>query len=296
MRMVYYAIGGGLGHLVRAQAFLRTIGHADTAIVLTASDFARDARVGAGVEMLIAPKSLEHDAAALRRWLMRELERIGADCLCVDAFPAGILGELCDLPAGLVPDFWHVARLLRWEEYAQVMRGAVPRYEHVWRVEELTEPHQRFLDRHCDRCADIELVDAPCVAAEVDVCEPFWLIVHSGPHAEVSELVAYADEIRSMEGVAVPLWLASLEPPVHLPPGTRMLDAYPAAAYFPHAQRIFSAAGFNVMRQTAPYRDKHAVLPMPRRFDDQFERARRAFGARRDGFPLSMREVARSAG
>jgi hypothetical protein len=35
---------------------------------------------------------------------------------------------------------------------------------------------------------------------------------------------------------------------------------------------IFSAAGFNIMRQCAPYRAKHNVLPMSRRYDDQFER------------------------
>jgi hypothetical protein len=61
-----------------------------------------------------------------------------------------------------------------------------------------------------------------------------------------------------------------------LPARTHALDIFPADAYFADAQRIFSAAGFNVMRQTARYRSKHTALPMPRRFDDQFERARRA--------------------
>lgn len=276
MRMVYYAIGGGLGHLVRAHAFLRTIGHTGTAIVLTASEFAGDARLGDGVEMLRVPKALSQDVPALRRWLTGELRRIGADCLCVDAFPAGILGELCDLPPGLVGRYWHVARMLRWDEYARVLCGTPPRYERCWRVEPLNPAQQQFIDRHCERCEDLELADAPLAAVHPGAREPFWLVVHSGPADEVGELLAYADDVRQAEGAQVALWLASRAPPAQLPPATRVLDVYPAAAYFPHAQRIFSAAGFNVMRQAAPFRDKHMVLPMPRRFDDQYERARRA--------------------
>jgi len=42
--IVYYAIGGGLGHLVRARAVLHTLGVAD-AVLVTASPFAKDARV-----------------------------------------------------------------------------------------------------------------------------------------------------------------------------------------------------------------------------------------------------------
>lgn len=283
MRMVYYAIGGGLGHLVRAQAFLRGVGLLDSAFVLTASAFARDARVARGLQLLHAPHALEHDAGAFRRWLTRELERLGADCLCVDAFPAGILGELCDLPAGLVARCWHVARLLRWDDYARVLRGTPPRFERCWRVEELGAPQQHWLERHSDRCEPLELADAPLEAPHIEMREPFWLIVHSGPRQEVAELLAYADEIRAAERSEVPLWLASLAPPAALPRATRVLDVYPAAALFAHAQRIFSAAGFNVMRQSAAYRHKHMVLPMPRRYDDQFERARRAFGGPRSG-------------
>jgi hypothetical protein len=110
--------------------------------------------------------------------------------------------------------------------------------------------------------------------------------VHSGPESEVAELIAFAAEIRAAERNDVALWVASPQAPAALPAGARVLDVFPAEAYFTAAQRIFSAAGFNIMRQTVPYRAKHTVLPMPRHFDDQFERARRAF-AHRQGKPAS---------
>jgi hypothetical protein len=48
---------------------------------------------------------------------------------------------------------------------------------------------------------------------------------------------------------------------------------YPARAYFPHADRIVTAAGFNAMRETEPMRERHRFVPYPRPLDDQFGRA-----------------------
>jgi hypothetical protein len=52
-------------------------------------------------------------------------------------------------------------------------------------------------------------------------------------------------------------------------------NLYPATPLLPLADRILTACGFNVMRQTAAYRQQHRFLPFPRRFDDQFLRAAR---------------------
>ena len=287
MRLAYYAFGGGLGHLVRARAFLHGSGLGAGAVVLTASRFARDPRIAADLALRCAPESLESDAAAFRRWVLGEIVRLDADCLCIDTFPAGILGELCDLPAGLVREYWHVARLLHWPAYAALLRGATPRFARAWRVEALGAAQQQFIERTAARIEDLELIDPPAAPAPAagPIEAPYWLIVHSGPPAEVAELIAYADEIRAAENAKVTLCVASAEAPADLPAATRVLDVYPATAYFAGAQRIFSAAGFNVMRQTAPFRSRQCVLPMPRRFDDQFERARRAFAPQRSSAP-----------
>jgi hypothetical protein len=99
---------------------------------------------------------------------------------------------------------------------------------------------------------------------------PFWLIVHSGPPHEVEELIAYTRELTTMPVlVATPCDVA-------MPDGFTRIDAFPAHPLFPFAERIVSAAGFNVMLETEPWREKHIVLPFPRRFDDQFARARTA--------------------
>ncbi|MEY4581528.1 MAG: hypothetical protein RL701_6231, partial [Pseudomonadota bacterium] len=115
--LVYYALGGGLGHLVRARAFLHTLGLRDRALVLTASPHALDARVMEGLAISLVPEHLERDQQALQSFLADEISRVAADCLCVDTFPAGLLGELEGITSPPHVQRWHVARLLRWNVY-----------------------------------------------------------------------------------------------------------------------------------------------------------------------------------
>ena len=54
--ILYYALGGGLGHLVRARAVLYTLGVAERAVLVTASPFAADARVVGGLPVVRVPE------------------------------------------------------------------------------------------------------------------------------------------------------------------------------------------------------------------------------------------------
>lgn len=118
-------------------------------------------------------------------------------------------------------------------------------------------------------------MDAP-QSNQIDCADPFGWIVHSGPATEVAQIIAYAAEIRTIENRDAALWIAGQYAPGKLPASTRIVDVFPAQIYSAAAERIFSAAGFNVRQQTIAYREKHTVLPMPRRYDDQFERAPRS--------------------
>lgn len=52
-------------------------------------------------------------------------------------------------------------------------------------------------------------------------------------------------------------------------------DIYPASMLFESAERIFTACGFNVMKQTEHFRERHFFISFERRYDDQFKRAAR---------------------
>jgi len=268
--IVYYAAGGGLGHATRARRVLDALRIEDAVIVASAP---ADARVTGRYRVVQAPC---------------DLRALDPERIIADAFPLGMFGELADV--GVPLDY--VARLLRWDEYRRCVPHPLPRFGTTYLAEEVTHavPSERVvaLDLRVDAApAPFErIVDLTRSAGVLagwtggvppprrDGAQPAvgttalpWLVVHSGPESEVRELVAYAEELQRIEGDASEIVVAS-----QCGIG---VDIIPASALFAGAKRIVSAAGFNVMLETEPYRDKHHIVPMPRRFDDQFARAAR---------------------
>lgn len=257
-----------MGHLTRIRAFLHMMRPGHDAVILTSSRYATDPRV-VGPHRTLGPPP----GADPGRWYVSTVDSLAPDELIVDAFPGGLYGELT--PASLPPatTLTHLARLLRWTAYRTVAAGPLPHYDRTWCVEPLTADHHADIAAVSGAVVPLDLVDPP--AEDVPALDDgAWLIVHSGPAAEVAELVGYAQETASVEG-ARPRFVV-VSPLRHA--GVRSLDAYPAWPLFPRASRIITAAGCNAVRQTAPWRARHRMIPFPRLFDDQFTRAARARG------------------
>jgi predicted glycosyltransferase len=224
--ILYYAVGGGLGHLARARRVLTRLGLRDRAVIVTAAE---EPRITDGIPTVTSADFLDY-------------ERI-----IVDAFPCGLLGELRDVDVPMD----YVARLLQWDAYASATGAVMPHFETTYVVEPVTHA----LDS--DRVVDLDLSEPPFEAEEED----FWLVAHSGDDDEVRHLADYAHELQQIEGIDAPIVIAR--------------RTFPLAPLLARATRIVSAAGFNIMLETEPWRHKHHVVPLPRRFDDQFTRAAR---------------------
>ena len=82
--ILYYALGGGLGHLTRAR---KVLGEREDAVLLTSSRHARDARVTAGRPVIPVPRRLGHDRAAFRAWLTTLFEDLNPGELQVTTLP-----------------------------------------------------------------------------------------------------------------------------------------------------------------------------------------------------------------
>ncbi|MEU4162505.1 hypothetical protein [Actinoplanes sp. NPDC026670] len=254
-----YVQGGGLGHLTRIRAYLHTCHPGETATILTASAFTADSRVRGPHRLL--------PAAAL--------PSLRPSTLVVDAFPAGLDGELsaASVPSGARTV--HLARLLRWDAYQRILPAEPIVFDETWLLEDLTPAHRAHLT---GRCAPLTLTDPPCPPSR-DALEGAWLIVHSGPLPEIQELIGYARDCAAAEDAHPRLVLVSPSRPAGLPVDVEHVSLYPAWPLFPAADRVITAAGFNAVRQLAPWRAKHLMLPFPRRFDDQFTRAATARAA-----------------
>lgn len=260
---LYYAVGGGLGHRNRARRVLAALSIGDAEILGT-SDL---------------PADLEGNREGHRRFLA---DRFRDRRVIVDAFPAGIQGELSGIEG---VRFDHVARLLQWPAYRGAVPHDPPRFGTTWVVEPLAPAHDAFVREESERVVPLTLVADVLRPPVSPPAHPFALIVHSGPAMEVLELMAYARELGS-EPV-----LVATRCEVALPGGFTRLETDRPGAYFEGARRIVSAAGFNIMLETEPWRDKHHVMPFPRRFDDQYLRAARRRQARSRPGPLGPLQV-----
>jgi predicted glycosyltransferase len=317
--IIYYAAGGGLGHLTRARACLHTMGLKDRVALLTASPFAADKRVVGDTEIIEIPQSFSSDLQSYKVWLQEIFAQYQPAEIYMDTFPAGILGEFCDFEFPVNTTLIHLARLLKWEQYSRQLHGSTPKFALTYLLEPLTPDHEAWLKNQTDEIMPLLLQDPPhdlndemkkaAVAimrssvAELlvrhpqsrnqspVVRRPLWLIVHSGASAETAELVAYAAEMSRLEEVNARLVL--IAPETERDPQRQTADSlyqasdseigtcvehfdfYPATAFFPLADRIITACGFNIMRQTEEYKQKHRFMPFERRFDNQFLRAAR---------------------
>ena len=267
--VLYYALGGGLGHITRARRVLAALRCEHRAALLTASPFASDRRITGGLPVIAVPPRLGRDRAGFRRWLADALSGCRPDELIVDSFPGGILGELCGMA---LPPARHVARRLRWPVYARRLDGALPRFELTHALEPLAEPHARRLGECSRRVQALELAPEPMRGAPL-VDMPHWLVVHSGPDREVLALAQRAASLRAASGEATVIVVISPRRPSSLPGGSEWRDVYPVRPHLAHASRLVTAAGFNTMHETATLRDRHEFVPFPRPLDDQFARA-----------------------
>ncbi|HSD38890.1 MAG TPA: hypothetical protein VLC92_15365 [Rhodocyclaceae bacterium] len=280
--VLYYAFGGGLGHQTRALAVRHTLGLQCDFVMLSAAPATRDQTV----THWLAPTGLEEDPVAFRAWISEIIRHFQPKQFFVDAFPAGILGELCDFPWPPGLELIHVARILRWDCYAELIRGTPPRYTQTWLVEEISQQHLQAVRAMSIRTTSLSLKCSPvdslsdesrAVARRwAEHGKPVWLIVHSGPDEETAELLAYARECAAQENTKPRFAVVSPGTPLPDESDIERIDLQPASALFPFAARIVTACGFNSMQQTAPWRERHLCMPFARRFDDQFLRRKHA--------------------
>jgi hypothetical protein len=278
--ILYYAAGGGLGHLTRARAFLHAAGSSDEAVVLTASPFAADHRVMGNVATLIVLEELRQDQPAYREWLQRAIAQLAPERLILDTFPAGLFHEFAGMEVACEIDY--VARYLNWDRYAP---RELPSLATTYVLEPLHAEQERFVvarSRIIDR--QPRLIDPLPLDPPPSLPPRYSLVVHSGSAEEVSELIDYSAAAARAEGTDEPI-VAVTQTMITRTDVVR-LDAYPATGLAGGATRIITAAGFNCMRQFGGD-PRHHAIPFPRRFDDQFLRAARAAFGERTSRPQS---------
>jgi len=121
----YYAVGGGLGHLMRAKKVLRALG-IESFLVITAHDDIPTALFNPK-QLLKLPSEWAKTPKKVFEWLSHHLAKRNAKTLIIDTFPMGICGEVANGFGALNIESIYVARYLKWDEYVDSIQPCVHR-------------------------------------------------------------------------------------------------------------------------------------------------------------------------
>lgn len=281
MTSLYYCMGGGLGHITRFIAFCRHF--AERPALITNCQQVQDGRIKVDAEPVLIPGN--SDCCSLDsfvRWVENAIERCRPKRLIVDAFPGGILGELCEQQRYSDLEFIYLARILDLPAYRQRLTMPLPKFTRIYRLEPLGADQENWLQ---SLDVPVESLTLPYhrperakhAHTEPDILLPdnCWLIIHSGNLDELEQLWLFAQQTAQLENANPAFVMVSPgTKPEFLPADVTHFDIYPANDLLQQANRVFSAAGFNIMQQMRQNPIKHHVLPMPRALDDQFLRYR----------------------
>jgi len=275
---LYYAPGGGLGHLSRAKAFISTL-HFEVGdfILLTNSGFVDIVFENANI--IAIPDEYYHQPDKLIDLIHSVINQYNINEFYVDSFPNGIIGELGMLKESAC-SFFYIARSLSWGNYLPLIGPEHLTFDKTFVVEKLDLEQSNFIKQNSSDTQEIELMYSTGRNPELRRAilstfrNPPWLIVHSEPFEELQLLVDYARDTAEIEKMNPEYLVISQAKQKLSGENIRQINYYPASDFFPFSDKIFTACGFNSMYQTIHFADKHHFIPFVRRFDDQFARAR----------------------
>jgi hypothetical protein len=293
----YYALGGGMGHLMRAHALSRAFSRIDSRpfVALTNARF-DGPDVPVRLQLEGRPEAVE-----LTLLLRELLAALRPSVFVVDAFPAGILGEL-ELLLGshscrkmavlrrLDPAWvtrWELSRLLpsAYDAVALIEPGA--RFagypDGVWTVETapvLARDASELLLPDEARAALGQAGEAPLVLAAItgDTAGDYGILRAAETH------------LREACGDEAGLRLAAPLPPVGQE--ERTLFHVPLMELLTGVDLVIGPCGYNLAHETAALGVPAVFLPQRRTYDDQRGRAEGRLVARSgEELEALMREV-----
>lgn len=274
--ILFYSVGGGLGHLTRFGSFVRTLGITEPVTIIASSPFSRDHRVvDEKHKVMIPPFKAARSKESLVEWLQAVIDELKPDKIYIDAFPAGILGELNDVFLPTKTECFLLARIIKWDVYLERIPNFRGHFSRVFQLEDLPAEYLEFLAKYADDTEKMSLDKPAEMVPEVQIEDGAWLIIHSGPDSELQAIIGKAHEdYQNEQNKPEVLVVYPGKRPAFVPAEFRFVNLYPAYPLYSQAGRVYSAAGFNMVDQMKDYRSKHYVMPFERILDNQAERCR----------------------
>ncbi|MBP5469410.1 MAG: hypothetical protein J6Z11_09210 [Candidatus Riflebacteria bacterium] len=273
--ILYYCLGGGLGHITRFTAFCHTLAIKPILITLQ-NDYLSNILSRFASNFFILPEKLVSDKAGLKDWILNIIKQTNPQKIIIDAFPGGILGELSNCKRELDNiEIEYIARILKLDTYQKRLESELPRINKIWQVEELGYEQKLWLN-NLAQTNNIRInmlkLEYPDFNVDSNILLPqnTWLIIHSGSDLELQELYEFARDTALLEKINPNYVIIGQKPkPKFLPKDFPYYKVYPVTNLLKKASRVISGAGFNIIQQMNIQKEKHIVLPFYRALDDQ---------------------------
>ncbi len=261
--ILYYAMGGGLGHITRSLAILHQAPELQNRVrLMVSSQLAPLALSYAPCPVDIVSGEILSSKRRYFQFLYDYLAQHQVELLVLDTFPFGIVGEW-RVVAPSLPRLL-IARYLMWGDYLKRVKtsdGPTPCATLI--LEPLVRNYRRLLSQD----SDLTWLKAPILLDEERSSgsedKAGCLIVHSGNEKERRILKHVAQHEFGQKAT-----ITCLFPKQGIYPAERLISRY---------SRIVSGAGYNMtaLASQAPPERKHFLYPFPRRFDNQRLRLKR---------------------
>ncbi len=258
-----------MGHLYRVHTFIRQFQLTDFSI-LTSNALAYRL-FDAQTIIFISPETYTE---TWKTFVDKTASTLDITDLYIDTFPAGLQQEFV-MWKSMNFRIHYLARRLKWDVYKVELINFTTFFDTVYCLEELEEAHQQFITQRAKAIQQLTL-HYPAPSSTVTVNDitpknkPLWLVVHAHSKQEVESLVHYAQDVARQQDIDV-FFLVLSDQTIPVGMG-KCMSYFPAADWFPHADRIFVGGGFNIVQQIKPFLDKTSLIPFPRKYDDQFWR------------------------
>jgi len=276
VRRLFYANGGGLGHLTRTSAFISMKNFLPKdCIILTAS--AKAFLFFETSQIEIIPSQLAENKELLVLFIQEKVIFHQVNEFYIDTFPLGIFGELQWVDFKNIQVFY-LARLLKWKVYKPIFEKMPFYFIETYIFENLEQTHFIFVKQYSQRVSHLSIcypkviIDKKMFFLRDNSVEK-WLVVHSEPKEEVEILMKYASDLAISQN-KIPLFFIITQASIDSNLSFHKLDIFPAYSVFPYFDKIITACGFNLMNQAKFFKNKHIAIPFGRKYDNQFARCK----------------------
>jgi hypothetical protein len=261
--ILIYAFGSGLGHLKRVTSFLcqEKYNLADCIILTNSSYF------DFWDKTMNTIKKDENffSSAEFTPFLEQLISEKNIHTIIVDVFPSGFFGEFYSIISNFKGEKILLSRILLDDYFLKMNK--IPLYDRVYLMENGID----ISKLKASKFIEYQLQETIIQKENQHINSPYFLIIHSQPLSEILYLYKLALMHKTTQKIVV---FSTVEIPEDTFTSETIVffNEIPSDKIIEGAEKIFTAAGFNIVNRLKPYQVKWICTPFPRTYDNQFLR------------------------